>query len=206
MAELVPDNHQQAVMPGNSGPSSGSYSIYDQMRQDLLKYSLAIQAGIAPTTPDMAEVAHKIVLMDSKNPGFIGLQIANSGFSNLMQDVFGSMAKEMEAPERMLAAFPAYAAQKRSLFLEYRMCLAEMLCCDGLDLRNPRYLITTQALSDQFEYQIARTNRDFGTTEREYQAQNLSTSTTKLEEMRQPVVEQKRRRGLMGRLSIFGGR
>jgi hypothetical protein len=178
--------------------------LYEMLRQDALAKSLAIQAGIAPTTPDMAEVAHKITLLKPTNPSSLLLQIQNSGFSNLMRDMYGAMAMEMEAPERMLAVFPSYAAEKRALFLEYRMLLAEMVCCDQLDVRNPRFFPMTAALKDQVEYQLARTNKDYWTPEREYQAQHLSTSTTRLEEMQRAMPEVARKRGLLSKLNIFG--
>jgi hypothetical protein len=180
-------------------------NLYDAMRQHILNQSLAIQAGIAPTSPDMAEVAHKITLLQPKNPEALHAQIQMSGFSNLMRDMYGSMAKELEAPERMLSIFPAYAAEKRGLYLDYRMIITEMLCCDSLDLRNPRYFPMLQRIRDQFEYQIARTNRDYGIPEREYQAQSITTNTTRLEEIqRAPPIE--KRKGLLSRFSIFGGR
>jgi hypothetical protein len=178
--------------------------LYEMLRQDALAKSLAIQAGIAPTTPDMAEVAHKITLLKPTNPSSLLLQIQNSGFSNLMRDMYGAMAMEMEAPERMLAVFPSYAAEKRALFLEYRMLLAEMVCCDQLDVRNPRFFPMTAALKDQVEYQLARTNKDYWTPEREYQAQHLSTSSTRLEEMQRAMPEVARKRGLLSKLNIFG--
>lgn len=183
-------------------PDIQSINYLELLKQQAIQQSLAISNSVAPTDPSMAEVAHKIALIQPKNPAALRELAYNSGFTGLMADVYGQMAIEMEAPERLLAVFPAQDAQKRVDALELRLLEAQILCCDQLDVRNPKFNTFMSALRDQSVYLAARTNKDYWRPERDYQAQTLSTAVTEFSDKGQPEAKPR----LIERLNPFARR
>lgn len=178
--------------------------VFEQIRQRAYAQSLAIATNVAPTDVEMAKVAHKAALLTPHNPRMLLQQMYNSRFSPLMQTIWGAMAIELEAPERMLAQFDSKLVNQRMLYLEYRQHKNMMLCCDQLDVRNPLFMAFNDALRDQAEYQIARTNRDYGVTEREFQATDFTNNTTRIDEQQTVITPTKPKGGLLSKLNIFG--
>jgi len=178
--------------------------IMEQIRQQAFEKSLAINSRVAPTTPEMAEFGHKAALLAPHNPRMILNQMYESGFSPLMEKIFGQQSIELEAPERTLAIFSAKTIEKRLLYLEYRQHKAKMLCCDQLDIRNPLFHTYNDAVKDQAVYQLSRTNKDNGLTERDYQALNMSSNNTMIDEKQTIIEPQRKKGGILSRLNPFG--
>ncbi len=177
--------------------------VFEEIRRRAFEKSIAINCKVAPTDVETAIVAHKAELLRPRNPDMLINQMYASGFTPLMETIWGQMAKELEAPERMLTQFPDKVADKRLKFLEYRQHKNKMLCCDRLDDRNPRFHALNDAIYDQAAYEIARTNTSYGITEREYQATDFTNNKSSIEERQTVVTPPREKGGLLSKINIF---
>lgn len=160
---------------------------------------MAITGGIAPNNPyqpdddAQARLRHKTILMVPRNPDHIFKYIQNSSLSPDAKLKLGSLAKEDEAPERILAMFDKETAERKAWGKKYRV-FKTSLYMDKLDTRNSDYHYVKDALEDNIDYQLSRTNTANGPSERILQDTDLTNNVTTA---RYEEVPQTKKRGIL---------